>query len=672
MQLNAVRLASGWTRALALCTATLFSATFAPKAAADSWTPVTNLPPTPYLDTMLLLTDGTVMILSANDNDTWFRLTPDIHGSYINGTWSTLAKMGIPRLYFGSQVMQNGNVFIVGGEYTGPYYDENITGSAEIYNSVTNSFSPATHYPDQAGCGSRTVSSDVMLTTGSNVVTGIYSTDRMQVGWTMTKAGSVPAGTTITSVDSATQVHISNNALVTGTVTDVPFKGTVAFCFGDDPTILVPNGNILAGNIFNNSTMYYNIANNSWSLAADKVYNDRSDEEGWTKMSDGTVLNYDLFEAIAQKTGYAEEFNPATSMWTSVSPADGTASGTLPVLSSSALGDELGPILRLQDGRAIVIGANQFTALYTPSTNTWAAGPQMLATLTGPGGSLQNQPFGADDAPAALLPNGHVIIAADAGVNRPSLTGNTTMGSAVVTNILTAGLQAGWAVAEADGKHTDIPSGTTILSVDSASQLTLSKNALTTTAGEGMVFGGTFDPPTVVFDFDPVAETMTPINVPDANLPTSPSYVLRMLVLPTGQLLFNDSTNQLLVYTPDGTPSVSVRPVVNAVAYNGGGIFTLTGKQLNGPSNGAAYGDDVQMDENYPIVRLQTPSGNVYYCRSTNWSSTGVGAGATPETVNFTLNSALTPGNYLLTVVGAGVTSLPVLLTVTQAEVNGQ
>jgi hydrogenase maturation factor len=67
-----------------------------------------------------------------------------------------------------------------------------------------------------------------------------------------------------------------------------------------------------------------------------------------------------------------------------------------------------------------------------------------------------------------------------------------------------------------------------------------------------------------------------------------------------------------------------------------------------------------------------TPSGNVYYCRTTNWSSTAVDGGSAAQTVNFTLNPAVTPGNYVLIVSGAGISSFPLFVNITQAEVNGQ
>jgi len=41
------------------------------------------------------------------------------------------------------------------------------------------------------------------------------------------------------------------------------------------------------------------------------------------------------------------------------------------------------------------------------------------------------------------------------------------------------------------------------------------------------------------------------------------------------------------------------------------------------------------------------------------------------QTVNFTLNTAVTAGNYELTVIGAGIPSFPVFVSITPHEVNG-
>lgn len=488
---------------------------------AASWTPLTSLAPD-FAGTMILLTDGTVMVQGGSaatgtngPESGWMKLTPNMSGSYINGTWSTLASMSTARLYFASNVLPNGNLWVLGGEYTGNPLTANFANTGEVYNPITNSWSPIAHHPEAN--------------------------------------------------------------------------------FGDDPSMLLPNGKILAGSISTRNTYLYDIASNTWSFAAAKVYNDRSDEEGWVKLPGNKVLTYDIFMSIATLGSYAEVYDPANNMWSSISPSDGTASGFIPQLSSNngpnlCCGFELGPLLRLKDGRIFVIGATGHTALYTPSTNTWAAGPDIVSS---------SKLFGADDAPAAVMPNGHVLFAADAGPQ-----------------------------------------------------------------------GNTFSPPTLIFDFDPTTNTISTAApaIPDVNLVNIPAFVTRMLMLPTGQVLFADSSRQLYAYTPDGPPDPGSRPVINNITYNGAGLFTLTGKQLTGQSAGSNYGDDVESDENFPIVRLTNATG-VFYARTTNWSSVDVGGGLGLQTVDFTLHPGMTPGNYSLVVIGAGISSFPVFVNITGLEV---
>jgi len=640
-----------------------------------SWTPLANLPPGGSVINMLLLTDGSVITQSGDDGQHWFKLIPDAHGSYVNGTWTTTAPMSFPRLYFTTNVLQDGRVWLLGGEYTGPYFDPNIAPSGEIYDPVKDTWSPITPYPTEARanfCGHRNVTSDVQLTAGSPVVTGIYSTDRLTPGWTITGNG-IPAGATVVSVDSATQVTISANATLTGPSQAVRFRGIALACFGDDPSMLISGHRILAGNIFNNSTYIYSIDTDSWTQAATKVYSDRSDEEGWTALSGGSILTYDLFNSVANNQGYAETYNPTQNAWTAISPADGTATGTLPLLTSPALGFELGPSMRLQDGRALVIGANQHTALYNQATNTWAAGPDIHGVLRNPFGRVEHANFGADDAPAALMPNGHVLMAADAGANPITQNGDAAAGSAVISNIhSTAGLQVTWAVSQADGNSNVIPPGTVITSIDSRHQVHISANAAAAAQQISLVFGGVFSSPTELFDFDPQEGTISPVSPPlnDPNLPTFPAFVTRMLVLPNGQVLFNDGLgNRLYAYTPRGSTNPAYLPVIEDVERGENGVFTLTGRQLNGPSDASAYGDDSQSNENFPIVRLQDSNGLVFYCRSRDWTSTNVGS-IPHESVKFTLNPAVTPGLYQLIVSAGVISSSPVAFRVRDEELN--
>ena len=65
-----------------------------PAGTVSPWTPLKNPPPFKTPGTMLLQSDGTVLVHDEPDNNkiaatnAWFRLTPDSKGSYLNGTWS--------------------------------------------------------------------------------------------------------------------------------------------------------------------------------------------------------------------------------------------------------------------------------------------------------------------------------------------------------------------------------------------------------------------------------------------------------------------------------------------------------------------------------------------------------------------------------------------------------
>src|SRR5438045_4190095 len=93
---------------------------FAALASGQTWTALTNQPGVP-VGLPLLLTDGTVMVQQMTSQGfgtgQWSRLTPDITGSYVNGTWSQLASMpsGYAPLFYASAVLPDGRVVIEGG-----------------------------------------------------------------------------------------------------------------------------------------------------------------------------------------------------------------------------------------------------------------------------------------------------------------------------------------------------------------------------------------------------------------------------------------------------------------------------------------------------------------------------------------------------------------------------
>ena len=104
---------------------------------AGTWTHLAN-PSVPSGQHPMLLSDGTVIFLGQPCS----RLTPDIHGSYVNGTWTTLAPMHNSRTFYSSQVLPDGRVFVCGGEYgTG----KNL---AEIYDPLSNVWTQESNPPD--------------------------------------------------------------------------------------------------------------------------------------------------------------------------------------------------------------------------------------------------------------------------------------------------------------------------------------------------------------------------------------------------------------------------------------------------------------------------------------------------------------------------------------------
>ena len=178
---------------------------------------------------------------------------------------------------------------------------------------------------------------------------------------------------------------------------------------GDLPMEVLPDGTVLAGYINGPQTYIYNPATNSWSPAATKLHSDQSSEETWVKLppdgaGDGSeILSYNIWSSISGNPR-AQVYLPSQNTWVNT--------GLLPdLLSTSSVGHELGPGFLLPDGRVFQLGGNSNTALFTPSTGTWAAGP------TVPNG------WAADDASGAELPNGHVIFAVDT----PVFTGPTEL-----------------------------------------------------------------------------------------------------------------------------------------------------------------------------------------------------------------------------------------------------
>jgi hypothetical protein len=175
-----------------------------------------------------------------------------------------------------------------------------------------------------------------------------------------------------------------------------------------------------------------------------------------------------------------------------------------------------------------------------------------------------------------------------------------------------------------------------------------------------------YNTPTHFFLYNASANTIT--QIPDVpNAPNDSSYYTKMLALPNGQVLFNDGSSDMEVYTAGGTPKPSWAPSItslNSTTLDAGGTYTLSGRQLAGLDQGAAYGDDVQDNTNFPLVRItNSATGAVTYARTSNWTSVSVAAG-TRSSTQFTIPAGTPAGKSTLVVVANGIASSPTTVTI--------
>lgn len=140
---------------------------------------------------------------------------------------------------------------------------------------------------------------------------------------------------------------------------------------------------------------------------------------------------------------------------------------------------------------------------------------------------------------------------------------------------------------------------------------------------------------------------------------SSSSYFYNFLVLPSGQVLATDFSDIAELYTPTGSASAGQLPVVTSVPKTlaPGGIYQIAGTQLNGLSQGAAYGDDAQGASNYPIVLIvNNATGDHFFAKTSGFSTNSIAPGQS-STANFKVAPATEIGAATLFVIANGVRS---------------
>ena len=172
-----------------------------------------------------------------------------------------------------------------------------------------------------------------------------------------------------------------------------------------------------------------------------------------------------------------------------------------------------------------------------------------------------------------------------------------------------------------------------------------------------------FGPPATFLEWDGKALKEVP-GTPNA--PTDLSYFGNMLVLPTGQILLTDFSDDIEIYTPSGGPRREWAPMVvwAPQSVKRGRTYQAFGFRFNGLSQGAAYGDDAQAPTNFPLVRItNVKTGHVRYSRAHDPSSMAV-ASDDLNSVWFDVPADQEAGYSKLEVVANGIASQPVFVNV--------
>jgi len=375
----------------------------------------------------------------------------------------------------------------------------------------------------------------------------------------------------------------------------------------------------------------------------------------------------------------AEVYDPQTNIWTQLSIP-------LTVLDPNAVSPVTGgnQIIydanseMLPDGSVMVMPVGPRTAgvpiIWNPATNVWSSGPRLFR------GGYQ------DEASWVKLPDNTILTIDPFGTNSerysPSLNAWINDGVVPVSLYDPFGSELGAAFLLADGRafylgstgHTALytPTGTATPGAWAAGPDIPGAHG-TPDAPAAMMINGRilcavspvptsanhFPPPTTFYEYDPVANSFTSVAAPVGTNDNIPCYKAAMLDLPNGEVLYSHMGVDVYAYHPVGAPLLAGKPAVHNLVMNADGSYHLTGVRFNGISEGASYGDDFQMNSNYPLVRVTGSDGIVRYARTYNWSSTGVATGNQEVSVEYRLPAGLPAGTATGVVVANGIASDP-------------
>jgi len=355
-------------RGAALALALAVSSLALPAQAAGTWTQMTSTPSGGPAFGLWLLTDGRVLS-HASALNTWAILTPDKTGSYVNGTWKTVASSTHARGGAQQHILKDGRFFQAGGEYIdGPACTTALCPTAEAYDPVAN--------------------------TWTNLATAPY--DIGDTGSTMLADGrvldSTRAGSQIQIYDPTTNTWSMGAAMPLGS--------------GDENAwASLQNGNVLAVGYAKAGAAIYNPSTNKWTKTTVPSGFDTGDTGGISQMFDGRVFVYGL-------AGHSYIYTPGATAADAGTWANGPT-----MLNGDEAEDEYSDTLPngMVWGALVTVtyGPGVILQQFDPTTNTVSS----VTTETG-----QSNPYPID---YLNLPNGQVMITPETGTRNWVYTPDT-------------------------------------------------------------------------------------------------------------------------------------------------------------------------------------------------------------------------------------------------------
>jgi hypothetical protein len=283
--------------------------------------------------------------------------------------------------------------------------------------------------------------------------------------------------------------------------------------------------------------------------------------------------------------------------------------------------------------------------IYDPRTRQWSSAGSTINTLTDPA---------TDElGPGVLRPDGTVFWVGALGYTSiyHVHSGRWTVGPRFPIS------PQGYQYTAQDAPGTLLPNGNVLIGVSGGQQDPVS---------------GYSGPPLAFFEFD--GHRL----IPEPTIPNGPfesSSGPNLLLLPNGQVLEADGSQDIEIYTPDAGDGARHEherewaPVILSAPHHvhPGKSYEVHGIRFNGMSQASMYGDEGQSATNYPLVRITNlQTGHVFYSRTHDHSSMAVASDERVST-HFDVPANQEPGLSKLEVVANGIASEPLIVRVKSA-----